>query len=86
MFVTTIQQLIVELVLPMAGVGTAEGDCPFLKTATVPEGERAITVRSGEVEEQPTPLQMENIIGSITAPRLSVATACPRWLKRIVTG
>ena len=72
--------------LLMFGVGLVKTDWPLRRMATVPDGEREMTVRSGEVEEQFDELQMVKVIGLIVAPRLSVAVACPRWSNLIVTG
>jgi len=60
-------------VLVITGVGAGAGVSPFLYTVTVPEGERAITVRSGDVGEQLVLLQIVNITGLTGKPRLSVA-------------
>ena len=85
-FVISTQQLIVCALLLMDGVGAAAGDCPFRITDTVPDVERAMTVRSGEVGEQFVLMQMVNITGLTIAPTPFVAVACPRWSKRIVIG
>ena len=71
--VTKTQQLIVALVLPMTGVGAAAGVCPSRITETVPEEERAMTVRVVDAAEQSVLLQMVNITGSTTAPTPFVA-------------
>jgi len=70
--------LIVGEVLLMTGVGTAVGATPSLKTATVPDVDRDITVLSGDVAEQSLLLQIVNTTGSTAAPELSVAMTCPR--------
>jgi len=72
--------------LPMLGVGLVKTDWPLRRMATVPDGDREMMVRSGEVGEQFDELQIVNVIGLIAAPRLSVAVACPRWSNLIVTG
>ncbi len=64
-------------VLLIAGVGAAEGVVPLRSTATVPDEERAITVRSGDVEEQSVLLQIVNT-GLTGEFALSVAITCPR--------
>ena len=72
--VTTTQQLSVADELPIVGVGAAEGDWPSRITATVPEEDSDMTVRSVEVAVQLVLLlQMVNITGSTTAPKLLVA-------------
>ena len=72
--------------LLMFGVGLIVGDWPFRRIATVPDGESEMTVRSGELGEQFDALQTVNVMGLTSRPRLSVAVACPRWSKLIVTG
>jgi len=85
--VTTTQQLSVAAELPIVGVGAAAGDWPSRITATVPEEDSDMTVRSVEVAVQLVLLlQMVNITGSTTAPKLLVAVTWPRRSKRIVIG